>query len=431
MFNFYLVSGPDYSANSELISSLLTVDNSVPTFVGGDFNFVEAVSDSTSVSPSLPTAEFASVWDAFRTHFSLDEVSHGAHTYFHVTKDALSPYSHTARLDRFLIPSDAVSHPLFSPSVGIPHHHTNFSVAHISGPRRSFSDHLPVRISFDSGPTPGFGRSTIPTWLAESPAFATAFRDLWVPSAGHPFRTLTRFKATLFRAAKVARRVKVESSTVNLMVSQRVALFKLITCPLQDLDRISALLRMAPSLTSLISLRGTRWVSNGLEEAARDSITSAATTSSQDKSPNILRSLADKLPCSRAQIASLRLAPDDPPAVTPKDRSTLASSFWSKVWDKRPSVPFSQRDEFLQDYDKEIDQSLCPQPDLAFLSEVIRHSNNSSPGPDGIPFAAWRAVIELASPVLLRVFEAIVKGHLPSVGFNHGILFLLPKKDTV
>ena len=118
-------------------------------------NFVERASDTTSSSPSLPTPEFADIWDAFKMHFSLEDVSHDAPTYYHLTSDVFSPYSHTARLDRYLVPSDALTHPLVLPTVSIPHHSTNFSVAPPIGFRRSFSDHLPVRLAFSSGPSEG------------------------------------------------------------------------------------------------------------------------------------------------------------------------------------------------------------------------------------------------------------------------------------
>ena len=77
-----------------------------------------------------------------------------------------------------------------------------------------------------------------------------------------------------------------------------------------------------------------------------------------------------------------------------------------------------------------IDQSLCERPDLEFITEIINRPNDSAPGPDGIPFAVWRAAPDLAAPILLRVFDAIAKGHTPPEGFNHGLLYLLPKKDT-
>ena len=42
VFNFYLVSGASseaYDSNGLLLQDLLTVDNSVPTFVGGGYEF--------------------------------------------------------------------------------------------------------------------------------------------------------------------------------------------------------------------------------------------------------------------------------------------------------------------------------------------------------------------------------------------------------
>ena len=117
MFNFYLVSGPDYVENTGIVKSLLTVDCSVPTFVGGDMNFDEYFSDTTSTNPSLLTRNFGEAWEAFKARFDLSDTSHAAHTYFRITKEALSPYSVTSLLDRFSVPSSALSHPPFSPAV--------------------------------------------------------------------------------------------------------------------------------------------------------------------------------------------------------------------------------------------------------------------------------------------------------------------------
>ena len=80
-------------------------------------NFVEDFSDTTSTNPSLSTRDFEEAWEAFKAWFVLSDTSHAAHTFFRVTKEALSPYSVISRLDRFLVPSSALSHPLFSPAV--------------------------------------------------------------------------------------------------------------------------------------------------------------------------------------------------------------------------------------------------------------------------------------------------------------------------
>jgi hypothetical protein len=119
-------------------------------------------------------------------------------------------------------------------------------------------------------------------------------------------------------------------------------------------------------------------------------------------------------------------ASDDIPALSEKEKSTLSKVYWSKIWGKPPTVDQRERVEFLRDYVKQFDHSLCHKPDLGLIRTIIDR-NDSSPGPDGIPFAAWRAASDLAAPVLFKVFEAISKGHLPPPGFN---LYLLPNKNT-
>jgi ribonuclease HI len=67
---------------------------------------------------------------------------------------------------------------------------------------------------------------------------------------------------------------------------------------------------------------------------------------------------------------------------------------------------------------------------LELVEEIINSTNDSSPGPDTIPFAAYRAVVEVAAPVFLDMIRGIMKGDPSPAGFNAGILHLLPKKVT-
>ena len=103
LFNFYLVSGGESEANSNIIKSLLSFDASVPTFVCGDLNFIEKDSDTTSSKRTPPTQIFLDVWATFRSHFNVVDVDHDAHTYYHIMhSNPTSPYSWSSRLDRFL-----------------------------------------------------------------------------------------------------------------------------------------------------------------------------------------------------------------------------------------------------------------------------------------------------------------------------------------
>ena len=63
--------------------------------------------------------------------------------------------------------------------------------------------------------------------------------------------------------------------------------------------------------------------------------------------------------------------------------------------------------------------------------EAITASNNSSPGPDGIPFKACRATCKHAAPVLALVARSLAAGETPPDDYNLGILFLIPKKGTL
>ena len=100
------------------------------------------------------------------------------------------------------------------------------------------------------------------------------------------------------------------------------------------------------------------------------------------------------------------------------------------MWGRPPPVSRAQRVSFLRGYDVKVNQKECVPPDLPFFTEMVNRPTDSAPGPDGIPFAAWRAAPDLAALLLHRVFEVITKGNSPPEGFNHGLLYLLPKKDT-
>ena len=222
-------------------------------------------------------------------------------------------------------------------------------------------------------------------WLAESPAFEAALRRAPLRLSSRPFRALALYKQALFTAAKVARKVKLEASSVNLKVSQRVALFKLVTAARQDHDRIGFLVGLDPALGGLVRFTGGRWVSVGLEEDTRAHISSLAVATHRAKPSNVVRTLAEKVPSSRPQLGPLRVSPDDVPATGPIDKSSVTKAYWSKVWAKRAPVPVGVRAGFLEGYNKKADLGLCVRPDLEAVVEIINRPNSSAPGPDGIP----------------------------------------------
>ena len=108
---------------------------------------------------------------------------------------------------------------------------------------------------------------------------------------------------------------EIEGASINMKVSQHIALHRLVSLARQDFPRIRSLLDLSPPLEKLVFFNGARWVPSGLEEATREALAASAVISGPPKAPNVLMVMADKLPNSRAQIASLRLSPDDPPSL--------------------------------------------------------------------------------------------------------------------
>ena len=434
IFNVYFHSKRgDFSFNSLLLSAMSSADNTVDSFVCGDFNFIENEKDSSSLSPLLPPSYFLDKISAFKSKFNLFDPLHDSHTFFHVTDDPVSPFSWSSRIDRFLLPVFFLDNPALSASVSIPFHSTNLKVSKCSNDSPlSFSDHRPIHVSYFGSDFSGSSPS-IPVWLASSPEFATILRENWSPPSSfvNSYNLLARFKQTLFKVAKITRRKKLASCSAPLFLSQLISLFRHINAPCQDFSSISHLLDTCPSLSSFVSFRDNRWCDIGLLPAMHNVQNSISSSFSKPSSVNPIKILASKAPSSRARVGNLRFDFDSPEMISNTDRASLAACFWSKVWAARDvSPPPSARVNFLRGYTKKINSSLCHNICLDDIVFSINHANNSTPGPDGIPFAAWRAAPDLAAPILLAVFKAICAGQPPPSNFNKGLLFLIPKKAT-
>jgi ribonuclease HI/exonuclease III len=433
LFNVYFKTGQGKaSAHLDLVRRMLEADSSVDTFLCGDFNFIEDREDTTG-SFTPPTAAFLDIWSQFKVKFSVSEVPHSSFTFFHIPSDP-SSYSWASRIDRFFIPSALLSNPLVSADVSLFPHPSNYRPGTATpGARSSFSDHLPIFLSFHDLTTNLPRQSRIPQWVAECPEFAAALTTRWThpgPDVS-PWKVLKKFKAALFAAADSTRRSKIATSNAALHISWHVKLLQLVSRLPQDCPSISLLLSRHSPLAGLVSFKSGTWVDSGLLDATRDLLASTHVAStSPGHNQNVVQQLSSCLPSTRARLASLRLDADSPPVSDEAGKSAIAFSYWSRIWEARSPPSPDTDDGFLDSYTKTVDRGLLSTPGYEDILSSIRSANNSTPGPDGIPFAAWRAVPDLSAKVLSGVLDALVRGLTPPSGFNHGFLFLLPKKDT-
>ena len=70
------------------------------------------------------------------------------------------------------------------------------------------------------------------------------------------------------------------------------------------------------------------------------------------------------------------------------------------------------------------------------IKRALKRSNDSAPGPDGIPYGAWRIMGDMAVEMLHAAFKILIRDDGPSSlrrdypEFNESLLFFLPKKAT-
>jgi hypothetical protein len=133
------------------------------------------------------------------------------------------------------------------------------------------------------------------------------------------------------------------------------------------------------------------------------------------------------LPCDRTHLTCLNDNATGKLITDPDALSDAAVSTWSKIWSKK-KVSLHNIRNFLQAYDKSIpNSSQPPPPTINSIEEAIEATNNSVPGPDGIPPIFYRKLKHLFAPVLYRVFHHISTTQCVPRGFNNSLLYFLPK----
>jgi hypothetical protein len=114
--------------------------------------------------------------------------------------------------------------------------------------------------------------------------------------------------------------------------------------------------------------------------------------------------------CGRYGLISTPL----PPPLLKKWAASSKSS-GGGLWEEDPNYAFSPGpffDEFH--FNKEIDRTEVLQPTNDLTTSAIMGSSDSSTGPDGIPFAAYRILVDFASPLLFNLLEHVIQGPLAS-----------------
>ena len=424
--------------------------------MGGDFNFVEEADDAPSGTSSvILSGERKEEWDALLIKFGLREMKQGIHT--HYTLSTNTAHASTSRIDRIYITANDTDNTITRPYTYIPHlPSTPLSLAK-NGERDNLSDHLPVALKFLGAPSKnktGPHERPLPKWIGDDEDVIRLIENKWNPcTSKSPFKELRKFcrivRDSVAQILKSGKRRKAANLDSHQQVSDCIKLYKMLTHHKPHNEYIQTFVQTHPHLKGVINpnsnlKENASLVHNRLIELQSGIAGNTKEILSDDPLPlstkppashkcNMLESLSNSLPSTRNRLLALRESPDTPPTSDPTSMARLLEHYWEGIWGPRPNKPSKEeRRDYLLSYTKRVPPELIPTiPSIDDIRDIINGSENSSPGPDGIPFAILRSFSKQLAPILHNIITLLGKGIKPPKWFNSGKVIFLPKKGTL
>jgi hypothetical protein len=396
----------------------------------GDFNFVSYNDDRIYHDCSSPISQtdnkFAEYWGEH--YHDMRDISQS------VSMTQFSP-THSALLDRIYVSSKLAPQSLFE--------HTSWIVPGF----RDLSDHVPVSATLR--PQRHEKRKCIPERIITHPLFKQHVEERWAEAElinMSPWRKLAFLKSCFWKAAKHVRiHGKTETETVEDNLRHAALFFRAVVdgnpetaakC-ITQFHRLQSCYETNASGMSLTPLFFDLWRDLTTRQElsaptdgpiADKTIETNKTkgTRSQKSASTIVSGLKQQ---ENAKLDAVWDGITGKPCFDRSEKVDLLNAHWEKVFSPKP---FSQEayDSSMKDYRctfPSIDWTL----DLIYLENWLRKPKKSSPGPDGIPFVAFSAVLTISKLVLGECAKDLLDGGDPPDDFNFATLVLLPKKPSV
>lgn len=283
------------------------------------------------------------------------------------------------------------------------------------------SDHLPVTVRFIS-PFATKRRTTIPNKHLDSRLFLHTFNDFWdnLNNYNGSWKQLKTIKRAIFKTSKSLDDTPTGPTPRHTRLSAAVRLLKAI----EDGISPSVYCKRFEAHPDLLELTADGTYTPLLNHINLEFATMAY---EDDRKPRsriaILKSV---LPLYKKRITTIY---DPLEGIYTDDKKVLtdtAYDFWKDKWSKK-NVKASSR--LLKKYGKRV-TTPPSRLTIAKIQSAIAETNDSAPGPDGIPFKAYKIISDVVAPVLYGCIRLLMKGGSPPDDFNGGLLYLLPKKDT-
>jgi ribonuclease HI len=300
------------------------------------------------------------------------------------------------------------------------------------------SDHAPVMMQFTTIERVKSGTFKPPPWVFKHDSFLPNFLSHWdnVTKNECPYRALLQFKTAIKQVAKKLVLATSQNTKLGKLseLSAAIKLYKELITVNPDSAAIKRLLEHFPVLAAYSNLVGKRnqriavskfICSLGTKDDRRCADDMLNSSPVPFDKPNKLKQLAESLPTTKNRLHWVRKEDNDEITNDPDEIATMGAKYWGKIWERK-SYRKKHALSWLSHYTKRINMTQDALL-LENIAKAIKQSNNSTPGPDSIPFIAYRVLTEVASPILLAAANELGRGKIPPDGFNHGLLFLLPK----
>jgi len=135
---------------------------------------------------------------------------------------------------------------------------------------------------------------------------------------------------------------------------------------------------------------------------------------------------------SRMTLAGVRIHYDEKGSyevvTDPARRVEALRQAWQPVFDEK-AIDEDLALHTARTWCRDFGFDQCPPPDEAVFAEIINRAKNSSPGPDGIPFIAYKASGPRATKTLFLTGLEIASGVAPPIPYNDAIQIFAPKGE--
>ena len=105
------------------------------------------------------------------------------------------------------------------------------------------------------------------------------------------------------------------------------------------------------------------------------------------------------------------------------EKAAELASFWGKTFEEK-LIDTVDVKAFLNEFAADFNFQKLRPPDQNVIEGFLAHARHSAPGPDGLPYGAWRATGRAGSRVLFRVQSQMMEGTHPPNEFNDGSALL-------